>query len=55
MGRGVRLEVGMQGGGCVVIQARRRRWTAGRGRGVREEEVIEKVWGGELTAMELSG
>lgn len=37
----------------MVIQARCRRWTAGRGGGVREEEVIEKIWGGEFTAMEL--
>lgn len=37
--QGLRLEAGMSAGGCVVIQARLRRWSAGRGCGVGEEEV----------------
>lgn len=40
--QGLRLKVGMSGGGCVVIQAAFRHWIAGWGGG----EVIEDFRGG---------
>lgn len=50
--QGLRLEAEVPGGGCVVIQARLRHWTAGRGSG---EKVVEKTLEVELTDIELSG
>lgn len=46
------LEARKPGGGCVVIKARLRHWTEGRGSG---EEVIEKILEVDLIAIELSG